>query len=75
MNIQYREPVLTLSNVPFVAGTILVRHEMRLRRQREKARRRAAFRDTLGRWRGLLFRSAIRRSAEPFRSDSTPAIA
>jgi len=43
MMIYQREPVFTIGRVPFVAGAIHVRNQMRVLQQREKARRRKVF--------------------------------
>jgi hypothetical protein len=43
MMIYYREPVFTIGRAPFVAGAIYVRDQIRVLKQREKARRRQAF--------------------------------
>jgi len=43
MMIYQREPVFTIGRAPFVAGAIHVRNQIRVLRQREKARRRKAF--------------------------------
>ncbi len=42
MMIYQREPVFTIGRVPFVAGAIQVRNQMRVLKQREWARRRKA---------------------------------
>jgi hypothetical protein len=43
MMIYQREPVFTIGRAPFVAGAIHVRNQIRVVKQREKARRRKAF--------------------------------
>lgn len=43
MMIYQREPVFTIGRAPFVAGAIHVRNQIRVLKQREKARRRKAF--------------------------------
>lgn len=40
--IHYREPIFTIGRTPFVAGAIHVRNQIRILKQREKARRRKA---------------------------------
>lgn len=40
--IHQREPVFTIGRTPFVAGAIYVRNELRVLKQREKARKRKA---------------------------------
>jgi hypothetical protein len=41
--IYQREPVFTIGRVPFVAGAIHVRHQIRVLKQLEMARKRKAF--------------------------------
>ena len=43
MMIYQREPVFTIGQAPFVAAAIHVRNQIRVFKQREKARRRKAF--------------------------------
>ena len=43
MMIYQREPVFTIGRAPFVAGAIYVRNQIRLVKQREKAKRRKTF--------------------------------
>jgi len=43
MMIYQREPVFTIGQAPFVAGAIHVRNQIRVLKQREKAKRRKAF--------------------------------
>ena len=43
MIIYQREPVFTIAQAPFVAGAIHVRNQIRVLKQREKAKRRKAF--------------------------------
>ena len=43
MMIYQREPVFTIGQAPFVAGAIHVRNQIRVLKQREKAKRRNAF--------------------------------
>jgi len=43
MIIYQREPVFTIGQAPFVAGAIHVRNQIRVLKQREKAKRRKAF--------------------------------
>ncbi len=73
MNIQYRDSVSTIATVPFAAGTILVRHELRLRRKRQKTLRQQAFRANLNRWSNLLRRRTS--STEVFQPEVAPAAA
>ena len=42
MMIYQREPVFTIGQAPFVAGAIHVRNQIRVLKQREKAKRRKA---------------------------------
>ena len=42
MMIYQREPVFTIGQAPFVAGAIYVRNQIRMLKQREKAKRRKA---------------------------------
>jgi hypothetical protein len=43
MMIYQREPVFTIGQAPFLAGAIHVRNQIRVLKQREKAKRRKAF--------------------------------
>jgi hypothetical protein len=43
MMIYQREPVFTIGRVPFVAGAIHVRNQIRVLKQREWARKKRAF--------------------------------
>jgi hypothetical protein len=43
MMIYQREPVFTIGQAPFLAGAIHVRNQIRVLKQREKARRRKTF--------------------------------
>jgi len=43
MMIYQREPVFTIGRAPFVAGAIHVRNQIRVLKQRERARKRKAF--------------------------------
>ena len=43
MMIYHREPVFTIGRTPFVAGAIHVRNQIRVLKQRERARKRQAF--------------------------------
>ncbi|PYL03190.1 MAG: hypothetical protein DME32_04655 [Verrucomicrobia bacterium] len=49
MLIYQREPVFTIGQVPFVAGAIHVRNQIRVLKQREWARKRKAFISSLRR--------------------------
>ena len=49
MMIYQREPVFTIGRTPFVAGAIHFRNQMRLLKQRQRARRRKAFISSLAR--------------------------
>jgi len=62
MTIYCREPVFTIGRAPFVAGAIYVANEMRVFRQREKARRRKAFVERLCLLRGAFLRRLSIRS-------------
>ena len=56
MMIYDREPVFTIGQVPFVAGAIHVRNQMRVLKQRERAWRRKAFVERVCLLRGALLR-------------------
>ena len=43
MMVYQREPVFTIGQAPFVAGAIHIRNQIRVLKQREKAKRRKAF--------------------------------
>ena len=43
MMIYQREPVFTIGRAPFLAGAIHVRNQIRVLKERERARRRKAF--------------------------------
>jgi hypothetical protein len=54
MMIYQREPVFTIGQAPFVAGAIHVRSQIRVLKQREKARRQKAFVERISSLRGTL---------------------
>ena len=54
--IYQREPVFTIGRAPFVAGAIYVRNQIRVLKQREKAKRRKAFVERISSLRGTLSR-------------------
>ena len=63
MMIYQREPVFTIGQAPFVAGAIHVRNQIRVLKQREKARRRKALVE-----RFPLLRVTLPRYASPARN-------
>lgn len=68
MMIYQREPVFTVGHAPFVAGTIYVRNQMRLLKQREKARRRKALVERFPLLRIAASRRGVKRDSAPTRS-------
>jgi hypothetical protein len=69
MIIYQREPVFTIGQVPFVAGAIHVRNQMRVFKQREKAGKRKALVERIG--------LTLRRYASPRRNlgpSSSPGV-
>lgn len=72
MMIYQREPVFTIGQAPFVAGAIYVRNQIRVLKQREKAKRRKAFVARIPLLRIGPSQTGLRRDPAPTRS---PAIA
>jgi hypothetical protein len=70
--IYQREPVFTIGQAPFVAGAIYVRNQMRVLKQRERARRHKALIGHIPFLRGGPSRNGMRRDSALRRS---PAIA
>ena len=71
MMIYQREPVFTIGQAPFVAGAIHVRSQIRVLKQREKAKRRKAFVARIPLLRIGPSRIALRRDPAPTRSAAT----
>ncbi len=71
MMIYQREPVFTIGQAPFVAGAIHVRNQIRVLKQREKAKRRKAFVARIPLLRIGLNRPGLRRDPAPTRSPAT----
>ncbi len=77
MIIYQHEPVFTIGRAPFVAGAIHVRNQIRVLKQRERARRRKAFVDRISSlrigpsWTGGPSRTGVRRDPAPTRSPAT----
>ena len=63
MMIYQREPVFTIGQAPFLAGAIHVRNQIRVLKQREKARRRKALVERIP-----LLRLTLPRYASPRRN-------
>ena len=63
MIIYQREPVFTVGRVPFVAGAIYVRNQIRVVKQREKAKRRKVFVDRISSLHGAVPRYLSTRRA------------
>ena len=72
MMIYQREPIFTIGQAPFVAGAIHVRNQIRVLKQREKARRRKALVERIPFLRVTL---SQRRNLGPSRTGSTRSIA
>jgi hypothetical protein len=68
MIIYQREPVFTIGQAPFVAGAIHVRNQIRVLKQREKAKRRKAFVARIPSLRIGPTRIGLRRNPAPTRS-------
>ena len=76
MMIYQREPIFTIGQAPFVAGAIHVRNQIRVLKQREKARKRKALVERIPFLRITLPRYASqRRNLGPNRTGSTRSIA
>ena len=71
MIIYQREPVFTIGQAPFVAGAIHVRNQIRVLKQREKAKRRKAFVARIPLLRIAPSRTGLRRDPAPTRSPAT----
>jgi hypothetical protein len=71
MMIYQREPVFTIGQAPFVAGAIHVRNQIRVLKQREKAKRRKAFVARIPLLRIGPSRIGLRREPAPTRSAAT----
>jgi len=75
MMIYDREPVFTIGQAPFVAGAIHVRNQMRVLKQRERARRWKAFVERVCLLRGALPRRLSIRPGRTLAATSSPATA
>jgi hypothetical protein len=77
MMIYQREPVFTIGRAPFVAGAIHVRNQIRVLKQRERARRRKALVERISSLRtglsriGGPSRTGVRRDPAPTRWAAT----
>ena len=71
MIIYQREPVFTIGQAPFVAGAIHVRNQIRVLKQREKAKRRKAFVARIPLLRIGPSRTGVRGDPAPTRSPAT----
>ncbi|PYK62161.1 MAG: hypothetical protein DME43_00870 [Verrucomicrobia bacterium] len=71
MMIYQHEPVFTIGRAPFVAGAIHVRNQIRVLKQREKARRRKALVERIPLLRIGLSRTGVRRDPAPTYSRAT----
>jgi len=71
MMIYQREPVFTVGQAPFVAGAIHVRNQIRVLKQRERARRRKAFVERITSLRIGPSRTGVRRNPTPACSPAT----
>jgi hypothetical protein len=71
MMIYQREPVFTIGQAPFVAGAIHIRNQIRVIKQREKAKRRKALVARIPLLRIDPSRIGIRRNPAPTRSTAT----
>ena len=71
MMIYQREPVFTIGQAPFLAGAIHVRNQIRVLKQREKAKRRKAFVARIPLLRIAPGRIGVRRNPAPARSPAT----
>ena len=73
--IYHREPVFTIGRAPFVAGTIHARNQIRVLKQRERARRWKAFVERVCLLRGALLRRLSIRPGRTLAATSSPATA
>jgi len=71
MMIYQREPVFTIGRAPFVAGAIHIRNQIRVLKQREKAKRRKAFVARIPLLRIAPGQIGVRRNPAPTRSAAT----
>jgi hypothetical protein len=71
MMIYQHEPVFTIGRAPFVAGAIHVRNQIRVLKQRERARRRKAFVERISSLRIGPSRTGVRTRPSPTRSPAT----
>jgi hypothetical protein len=71
MIIYQHEPVFTIGRAPFVAGAIHVRNQIRVLKQRERARKRKAFVERISSLRIGPSRTGVRRDPAPTRSAAT----
>jgi hypothetical protein len=73
MMIYDREPIFTIGQAPFVAGAIHVRNQMRVLKQRERARRWKALVERVCLLRGALLRHLSIRPGRTLAGPSSPA--
>jgi hypothetical protein len=71
MMIYQREPVFTIGQAPFVAGAIHIRNQIRVIKQREKAKRRKALVARIPLLRSRSERIGVRRNPAPTRLPAT----
>ena len=71
MMIYQREPVFTIGQAPFVAGAIHVRNQIRVLKERQKARRRKAFVERISSLRIGPSRTGVRHDPASTRSPAT----
>ena len=71
MMIYQSEPVFTIGRAPFVAGAIHVRNQIRVLKQRERARRRKALVERFSLLRIGPSRTGVKRDLAPTRSPAT----
>jgi hypothetical protein len=71
MIIYQSEPVFTIGRAPFVAGAIHVRNQIRILKQRERARRRKAFVERISSLRIGPSRTGVKRDPASTRSPAT----
>jgi len=75
MMIYHREPVFTIGRAPFIAGAIYVRNQIRVLKQRERARRWKAWVERVCLLRGALLRRFSIRPVRSLAATSSPATA
>jgi hypothetical protein len=73
MLIYHREPVFTIGRAPFVAGAIYVRNQVRVLKQRERARKWQAFVERVRSRAGTLLRRLMVRRTLTSTSSSAAA--